>query len=98
MNYRSLLLDDGGIAPEVNKPGEKAERANQPIQFDGHFGLQKRVGKVGSTQLYGLTILFEEEGEANEIKYELSITYLGLNDGQNFLYRLVEQALFTLMS
>ncbi len=39
MNYRSLLLDDGGIAPEVNKPGEKAERANQPIQFDGHFGL-----------------------------------------------------------
>lgn len=88
MNYRSLLLDDGGTAPEVNKPIEKAEKANQPIQFDGNFGLEKRVGKVGSTQLYGLTILFEEEGEANEIKYELSITYLGLNDGQNFLYRL----------
>lgn len=88
MNYRSLLLDDDGSTHEIAKPIEKAERANQPIQFDGNFGLAKRIAKVGSTLHYGLTILFEEEDQANEVKYELSITYLGLNDEQNLVYEL----------
>ncbi|RBQ01930.1 hypothetical protein [Pedobacter miscanthi] len=88
MNYRSLLLDDSGTAPEVEKLAGETEKANQPIQFDGNFGLEKKIGKEGNVLNYGLTILFEEEKQAHEVKYELSLTYLGLNQEQNFLYRL----------
>lgn len=85
MNYKSLLFDDSGTPQQVKIPIEKA---NQPIQFDGNFGLERKVGEKGNQLHYGLVILFEEEGVSHEIKYELSVTYLGLNEEKNFLWQL----------
>ncbi|OWK69738.1 hypothetical protein [Pedobacter sp. AJM] len=88
MNYKSLLFDDTHVVQQEQKPAEKVEKGNQPIQFDGNFGLERRLGKNGEKQQYGLTILFEEDGKSNEIKYELSVSYLGLSDEHTFLYQI----------
>ncbi|MCX2451706.1 hypothetical protein OQX61_10580 [Pedobacter sp. PLR] len=88
MNYKKLLFDGGGVSQEEKISIETIEKANQPIQFDGNFGLERKFGEKGDQQHYGLVILFEEEGLWHEIKYELSVTYLGLNEEQNFLWQL----------
>ena len=88
MNYKSLLFDDINSVEKEKPSFVKTDKANQPVQFDKNFGLEKKIEIEGKKQQYGLTILFEEEGASNEIKYELSIIYLGLSREQNFLYQL----------
>lgn len=88
MNYKSLLFDDTNVSQKEEKPVEKVEIGNQPIQFDGNFGIRRRLVTNGEKQQYGLTILFEEDGKSNEIKYELSVIYLGLSDEHTFLYQI----------
>jgi hypothetical protein len=88
MNQRNLLTDDRH-QPEALAPVNLLdEKFNQPIQLDHHFSLIRKLNKNGETRRYGLTILFGDGDAANEIKYELAVTYLGLTPENTLLYKL----------
>lgn len=88
MNQRNLLTDDSPQPAALAPVNLLDERFNQPIQLDHHFSLLRKLNKNGETRRYGLTILFGDGDAANEIKYELAVTYLGLTPENTLRYKL----------
>ncbi|WP_443943844.1 hypothetical protein ACJVDH_13040 [Pedobacter sp. AW1-32] len=79
MNYRSLLMDDSASESEEQFKAEAEVSASPEKPATGSQTLRSGFTHQGEQKNYGFTILFEDDGQANEIKYELSVTCLGLN-------------------
>lgn len=83
---RFKLFDEPEVHLEMDSATEnKNINANQPVELNKDLSLNLADNKIRN---YGLTILFEEDDEANEIKYELSVTCLGLSEASTILYRI----------
>ncbi|WP_316804299.1 hypothetical protein [Pedobacter nototheniae] len=89
MNYRSLLSDESA-APEEQKAFVALEnkKTGLPVQFTGNHGLTSKFNKKGERKNYGLTILTQENSAENEIKYELAVTCLGINEESTISYQI----------
>lgn len=80
MNYRSLLLDDSAGDSDEQYKAEEKFLASPEKPATGSQTLRSGFTQRGAQKNYGFTILFEDNGQANEIKYELSVTSLGFNE------------------
>lgn len=88
MNQRNLLTDEHHQPEALAPVNLRDERFNQPFPLDHNFSLLRKLNKNGETRHYGLTILFGDGDTANEIKYELAVTYLGQTPENTLLYKL----------